>query len=955
MLTQGEVRARTNGTGCPICANKKVIPSTSLKMLRPDIAAQWHPSKNRSLTPLEVSPGSHKIVWWKCENGDDHEWKASVKDRTAGRGCPVCVGKRVVPSNSLSTRNPGLADEWHPTKNGTLTPDDVVTGSNKSVWWKCPNGDDHQWQAKIADRHRGDGCPVCANRIVVSSNSLFTLYPDLAQEWHPTKNGTLTPKDLTPGSNRKVWWKCPHGDDHEWKTAVCKRVEGTGCPVCSGKLVKKSNCLATISPEIAREWHPTKNRDLTPFDVTAYSNKKVWWKCPVGDDHEWKASVNQRSTGHGCAVCANLVIVHSNCLSTIRPDIAAQWHSTKNRNLSPTDVGVGSHRKVWWKCPQGDDHEWQASIIARVNGTGCPICSNRKVVESNSLAVRNPELALQWHPTLNGDLTPYDVTPTTTRKVWWKCSVGDDHQWQANVLTRNNGNGCPICSNRTIVPSNSLATLDPDLAAEWHPTKNGQLTPDDIGSGSGKKVWWLCKKGHEWKTSVDHRTRRGSGCPYCRNASSIPELRILAELATIFPSVQHRSKVDGNEIDIYIPEHKVGIEYDGVYWHKKKQKQDKEKNTALKDICILIRIREKGLSKISSIDLISDSDEIQKQTINELLSVIRNQIPDLPIAVSHAIDTYTASSSWIAQQHFAKLFAARDHINPEESLGALYAKLATQWHPTKNGTLRPEYFSPGSNMRVWWKCERGDDHEWQSTIVNRTQGQGCPICSNKKVVRSNSLAYLNPELAEQWHPTKNGKLKPSDVTSESARKVWWKCLHGDDHVWKATVYSRSHGTGCPICSNKKVIPSTSLAVLRPDLAREWHPTKNLPLTPFDVTPGSHTKVWWKCPQADDHVWFAQVKSRSKGSGCAMCSYKIIVHSNCLSTVYPQLAKEWHPRKNGDLCPDNISAVSTKKVWWKGPCGHEWQATVGHRAKRGQGCPQCWKVQFKTINKRKDPD
>ena len=124
---------------------------------------------------------------------------------------------------SLLTTNPELASEWHPTKNGQLTPADVTAGSDKKVWWKCPKGSDHEWDAKVQERSRGNGCPICSNRRVVKSNSLAFVNPELSKQWHPTKNGTLTPCDVTASSGKRVWWKCPKGSDHEWQAPVAPR------------------------------------------------------------------------------------------------------------------------------------------------------------------------------------------------------------------------------------------------------------------------------------------------------------------------------------------------------------------------------------------------------------------------------------------------------------------------------------------------------------------------------------------------------------------------------------------------------------------------------------------------------------------------------------------------------------------------------------------------------------
>jgi len=277
----------------------------SLAETNPELAKEWHPKLNSDLTANDVTPGSNKKVWWKCEKGEDHEWIASVDKRTRGRDCPVCSGRKVVKSNCLATLKPEIAKEWHPTLNGDLTPYDVTSSSGKKVWWKCNKGDDHKWLTSSASRanKRKRGCPFCVGQKVSLTNSLALLNPDLAKEWHPTLNGDLTPYDVTSTSGKKVWWKCNKGDDHEWLSKISNRKNDKNCPVCANQKVVLSNCLATTNPELAKQWHPIKNNYLNPYNIVVGSNKKVWWKCNKGDDHEWKTSVANRFYGKGCPFC----------------------------------------------------------------------------------------------------------------------------------------------------------------------------------------------------------------------------------------------------------------------------------------------------------------------------------------------------------------------------------------------------------------------------------------------------------------------------------------------------------------------------------------------------------------------------------------------------------------------------------------------------------------------------
>lgn len=193
------------------------------------------------------------------------------------------------------------------------------------------------------------------------------------------------------------------------------------------------------------------------------------------------------------------------------------------------------------------------------------------------------------------------------------------------------------------------------------------------------------------------------------------------------------------------------------------------------------------------------------------------------------------------KKEFRKLYATRHHIPFEKSLVNLHPEIAEQWHYEKNNPLLPSFFTPGSSKKVWWECPKNDSHIWESEIVSRVNAKGCPICAGRKITIDNCLETTNPELAKQWHPTKNGGLTPFDVGQGSSKKAWWKCPKGDDHEWMATVSSRNSGVGCPICSNKKVVKSNSLRTTNPELTSEWHPEKNNELTPDHVTSGSHKK------------------------------------------------------------------------------------------------------------------
>jgi hypothetical protein len=211
------------------------------------------------------------------------------------------VAKIATEKYNFAISNPEMVKQWHPTKNGKFTPYNITPNSTYKFHWICEKG--HEWEATAHNRKTGNGCPYCANRKVCNDNSLKTLRPEIAKQWHPTKNGILTPDDVTVCAGVEVWWVCEKG--HEWKTYIYNRTKGVGCPYCSNKKICKDNSLATCNSELAKQWHPTKNKTLTPHNVAPHSGIKVWWLCE--NNHEWESSINDRTRGNGCPKCTKRI------------------------------------------------------------------------------------------------------------------------------------------------------------------------------------------------------------------------------------------------------------------------------------------------------------------------------------------------------------------------------------------------------------------------------------------------------------------------------------------------------------------------------------------------------------------------------------------------------------------------------------------------------------------------
>lgn len=353
--------------GCPYCSGLSTWRGESdLGTQFPKLAAEWDktPGANAG-DPDHVGAGSNRRIRWVCRHG--HRWVATINNRARnGSGCPYCAGNRAIPGETdLATLRPDLAAEWDHQRNGKLTPETVSTRTTRRVWWAGACG--HAWQAAIANRTKGTGCPYCVGkRALPGVTDLATLRPDLAAQWH--NSNELRPDQLRPNSGKKIRWRCEEG--HVWDAAVYTRSAGRGCPYCAGRrAIPGKTDLATVRPDLQSEWDPSNA--LSPKEVTAYSKRRAKWRC--GEGHVWVATIGSR-TGRrrsGCPYCrGSHAIPGANDLSTLRPDLAVEWAASNDR--APDRVKPTSTFRAAWQCASG--HIWEATVMSRLTGRSCPSC-----------------------------------------------------------------------------------------------------------------------------------------------------------------------------------------------------------------------------------------------------------------------------------------------------------------------------------------------------------------------------------------------------------------------------------------------------------------------------------------------------------------------------------------------------------------------------------------------------
>ena len=430
------------------------------------------------------------------------------------------MGKKARPGvDDLKTLYPSIASEadgWDPSL--------FLPSSNKRLAWKCQTHG-HPWIATPNDRvgsekRKGTNCPYCANRRVWKGfNDLKSKFPKVAAEadgWDP--------EEIVFGSSKKLPWKCEKYG-HSWSALVVNRTKDkdpTGCPYCANqKLLVGFNDLTTRHPSIAAEadgWDPSK--------VLAGTNKKMKWRCKK-HGHPFKQEINNRiRLNSGCPYCANKKVLPGfNDLKTLFPEIAEEaW------GWDPSQALAGSGDKKDWRC-RDYSHPWDTTIVSRTgkNKSNCPVCANQKVQSGfNDLATRFPDIAKQasgWEPA--------HILPGTHAKKRWQCPDHSDHFWEASVYSRTSGdNGCPICSNRLLLPGfNDLATKFPLIANEAY-----LWDPSEYLYCSSVRMPWQCQAhaDHIWETTISARVNNLSRCPYCANQALMKGFN---DLETLFPDI----------------------------------------------------------------------------------------------------------------------------------------------------------------------------------------------------------------------------------------------------------------------------------------------------------------------------------------------------------------------------------------------------------------------------------
>ncbi len=488
-----------------------------------------------------------------------------------------------------------------------------------------------------------------------------------------------------------------------------------------------------------------------------------------------------------------------------------------------------------------------------------------------------------------------------------------------------------------------------EFIAEWDYEKNGSIDPRDIPDHSNKKYYWRCPKGHpSYCTSVSHRSR-GNGCPVCSNHRIIKGIN---DFESLHPELMGEWMWEENDSENLKPD-TISQGSGRIAWWKCKACGNSWKasivNRARKHsgcpYCANLKVK-KGFNDLESV-----KPELAKEWDYEKNGDLT---PDSVVAFYSKKVWWKCSkcgNTWqISPNQRAKTGCpyCTNHkkIKGFNDLETKCPEVAKEWDYEKNGELLPSQFAPGSEKKVWWKCEKG--HSWKSQINTRVKGGGCPVCSNHKIIAGvNDLFTTNPELADEWDYKKNIKISPFEVPAGTMRKAWWICKDCG-FSWNASINSRSRGSGCPECGKIKnqigrmttIAAKNPLFEMYPELEKEWDYEKNASIDISLLAASSNKFAWWRCEKG--HSFKTRISSRTLlNVGCPYChNQKVLTGINDLQTLNPELADEWDYEKNAPLTPLDVFSHGSKSVWWKCPiCGNSWKAKINNRA-NGRGCPNC---------------
>jgi hypothetical protein len=720
---------------------KKSILST-----HPFIAKDWDNEKNINISIENIAPTDKLSVWWTCVNG--HSYAVSPYTRLRTKGCKFCNKEkndrknlleiRLLSGNSKRFTDVALKEvisQWSIQLN-VLKPHEVSSHSKLKIKWQCEKG--HIWEATPSSRISGSQCPECykSNRVdillkaklKIAGRSLQDAYPKLIDEWDFSKN-KLNPKELTPNSNYKVYWKCKF--NHSWEATIYNRTgNGSGCPECSGSGTSKIEIyilceLRKIFTKV--DWRKKIDSFEVDIFVPEYSfgieiDGEYW--------HRNKTEKDQKKSNYLKSKGIDLIRIRSDKLPNVDDHIIIsngfsniddfQIITNKIIDYLKEKIDNGILADYWLNKSQLAAREYQ-EMISRLPAP--PV--------GESFAAVYPDIALEWDYTKNLPLTPDLFAPKSDQKFWWICT--EKHSWQSTIKNRTlKGSNCPVCyrdrngediKRYHFNKLGSIAEKYPKLIPYWDQKNNDIKNPNEVTAVLTNSFSWICNRQHKFtrllKTMVSDQV-----CRFCHSIKEThPEL--LSEW-----DFERNYGIDPMEISQGSDKSIWWKCKHGHFWNASVVKRLKENKKCIECKSLGFRfpylLEEWNYEKNTEID------------------------PKIIHAGSHTKVWWKCNQGheWFAEIGTRslgnrgcpacgrKLAAEKTRLVRLDKSGSLqnnFPEIAKKWNQDLNNDLTPNKISSNSHMSIWWTCDCGNNFKQTPnhlvTLFKRKSSYGCENCS----------------------------------------------------------------------------------------------------------------------------------------------------------------------------------------------------------------------------------